>query len=609
MSEGTKTVEVAKATGPAVGVISQETGRSQRATRHKKINFIEMLRGDSVGGADDESADSSDKKHKQKNNFESMESKKKKKIEERKVKVVHYSIETDSSEETDSVESDYSSSYDTDSTSESDAVVVKKPPVKQRKISPAVTVQKTNARSKVKVLPAVKPIAKDSLKVKITTNRSRSLATSTPLAVPVAGKSKSCGFNPPNTSPILSAPSVNKQKPLVFGKKLTGKAAGNSVNNDQVSLARSESKSEQSVSDISAQIDKMDSDLINSGIFTKPSLDMAETDLKVSPTLPDEILETPKNTELADEELPSDRTLNSSEDNVCITGMETEAQNSECVSVQGPKSSITEDTELMGTDSVPGKQVLSRNSDSPITLIKRKESVHVSSDELPLRIIHRDASPQTEPRNRSQLGEVFVERYHNKKSVCVRCYTCRKLMTVDSFLRHLHDVVSGGLIALTSPRTVDITDSDLTDRERKSWESFLRKKELFDNNQIPSPELVAESLVYSMDSEDSNQSTSEAVSPGEGEKKPSRPRIIKTPVSPGKKGKNVRKNDSKAVLNKAKVTGVGNKPLSKPLPVDTAEGVRSSSRKRKVKQLYPFEEYSFAKFPRLMKNADVNHEN
>ncbi|KAH3705265.1 hypothetical protein DPMN_080333 [Dreissena polymorpha] len=48
--------------------------------------------------------------------------------------------------------------------------------------------------------------------------------------------------------------------------------------------------------------------------------------------------------------------------------------------------------------------------------------------------------------------------------------------------------------------------------------------------------------------------------------------------------------------------------VAKVLPPEPIDGVRSSSRKRKLKQLYPFEEYSFAKFPRLNKNLVDNSE-
>lgn len=594
-----KSVDVRKVTSPSVEVSTQGTSsRSQRATRHKKINFLEMLRGDSVGQGEEDASESSDKTLKPKTKPVPEIGKKRKKAEGRKVKVVQYKIETesDSSEETDSVESDYTSSYDTDTTSESEVSLIRKPVLKQRKLS-LFAVKKPNVKTKVKMIP----YSKQPLRVKISANRSRSVVTSTPVALQHVGKSKSNKLMSPNASPVLgdkkkhtpiSAGVHEGNVPLVFGKKTSASVKGHDTTN---SLLTGENESH-----------------VNSEIFQQKSstlaIDMTEKDLKVSPTLPDVILETPACQEKAPaNNTPENSTARSQNLNSSNECKDMISQEKECKT--NLHENLTAGNKISekpsGKDSDLSDQT-DVQSENPISVLKRKEVVRASGEETPLRIIHRDASPQTEPRNRSQLGEVFVDRYHNKKSVCVRCYTCRKLMTVDSFLRHLHDVVSGGLIAVTSAQTVDIEDTDLTDKERKYWETFQRKKELFDNNQIPSPELMSDSLVYSMDSEESIHSLSETGIPSELEKKTSGPRIIRTPVSPTKKGKIVRKSDPKLLTNKGKIVASASESVSKPVVTDSSEGVRSSSRRRKSKQLYPFEEYSFAKFPRLMKNTDNN---
>ena len=175
-------------------------------------------------------------------------------------------------------------------------------------------------------------------------------------------------------------------------------------------------------------------------------------------------------------------------------------------------------------------------------------------------------------------------------------------MTVDSFMRHLHD--NTGLMEINIPRCIDVGDQELTDKELKLWDTFQRKKELFDNNQLPSPGINQERLIYNIDGASSPVLPSlqePIVSTEEVIKKPAGPRIIKTPISPMRKEKVVRKTAPK-IVNK----------LKSPAPVnnfETPDNVRSSGRKRKLKQLYPFEEYSFAKFPRLNKNLtdDVEH--
>lgn len=576
-----------------------------------------MLRGDAMSHAgEEETVDENGKKQSHKAQQVSTDGKKKKTVKEKKVKIVKYTIETDSSEETESVESDYSSeSYESESTSGSEIQVLKKP-MKQHKISPTLVAK---VKSRMKTVP--KSYNKGSLKVKIGLKKSRPMATSTPVAVQVVNKSTGASKLAPSVyrSKLLSQKSRNElparsySPSLIIGKDVltvngsdsSKEDSGSSLNNKGVEIAKSENGNADSENDTAFNEQET---LVKQSIDKVSSIISDDIALKISPTLPENILDT--------SELPESK-------------KEVSAISMESVNIQTDSSSFENDVLVVSASNkdesglesdalkeseseVKSVKVDENRSLSPVvaetsvTVMKRKETVQVSRDETPIRVIHRDLSPQSHQRNRSQLGELFVDHYHNKKSSCVRCYTCRKMMSVDNFLRHLHDV-SGGLLSVNIPRTIDLSDPDLSVNEYKQWELFLRKKELFDNNQLPSPDIVGDNMMY-VDG-DSNHSFPETGS-SEDKYAQSGPRIITTPVSPLKKEKIVRTNKvagkTRFISNHSSQVPVNRKQT---VPIDVTEGVRTSSRKRKVKHLYGFEDYSFTKFPRLMKNAVKEEEN
>lgn len=596
-----------------------DSGRSQRATRHKKINFLELLRGDSSSHAGEE--DTPDEHGKKQNRkVHAKEAKRKKLVKEKKVKVVKYTIQTDSSEETESVESDYSSeSYETDSSCESDVQVMNNA-AKRRKISTSLVAK---VKSRIKVFP--KPYNKGSLKVKLGIKRPRPAASSTPVAIQVVNKST--GTKMPSSTIYRSKFSQKSRKeipprcyspPIVLGKNILA------VKNTDLHLNK------QNDLHNSIKLDSQKANTCENGTSTCEIVDLCDTSvdeikseqilkinvgilgndqLKVSPTLPENILET---SELTDPEIIESSKLKS----VNIQTDCNSFENIDAGNMENVDNDYSETKEYKSDKNINGPSVMENErsqspivTDSSVSVMKRKEIVQIGIDEISIRIIHKDCSSRTHQRTRSQLGELFVDRYYNKKSVCVRCYTCRKMMSVDNFVHHLHDV-SGGLLNVNVARTVDLADADLSESERKHWETFLRKKELFDNNQLPSPETVGDALLYSVDG-NTGHSFMETENSGETSEKHSGPRIITTPVSPLKKEKIVRKN---RISGQTKPRFISNQPASQivktqmALPVDGAEGVRTSSRKRKVKHLYGFEDYSFTKFPRLMKNAVIEEQ-
>ncbi|XP_052253254.1 uncharacterized protein LOC127859788 [Dreissena polymorpha] len=552
-----------------------EAGGSQRATRHKKINFLEMLRGDSTGNADDDLlTEQVEKKPRSKVSHDTSDVSRKGKLPTEKFKVVRYSVELDSSEETDSVVSDYSSCYDTDSTSETDGGPLAQPPsAKQRKLMPPVAYQKTS-NSNVKTYP-VKSFMKN-VKMKVRPNKSHPIATSTPVSVQVNrnGGFQQNGFANGREKNFLkvhyktSSASLLGVRRKTFPEsslKLTGRSNGR----------------ETVVYEAPTQ---------TFPLHKSVGVEMSADDLKVSPTLPDEILD-------------------SAEYSDSLTDEAVEQVGHAAQEFQSESSSVKENTGILKDENGNAAassltqcilnsvktQVSTDDSRPALSLMKRKENIQISQDEVPLRIIHRDASPITEPRTRTQLGEVFVDRYHNKRSICVRCYTCRKMLSVDSFLRHLHD--NTGMLVVTATRSLGISEGDLTETDRKT--------------------LGNEGLVYQLESETSHYGKTERLKQESPEKACWAQDHTNSRCHQPRKSKIVRSGRPKIVNTMANghqetIKTLGPKlsgaHVAKVLPPEPIDGVRSSSRKRKLKQLYPFEEYSFAKFPRLNKNLVDNSE-
>ncbi|KAL3863824.1 hypothetical protein ACJMK2_005554 [Sinanodonta woodiana] len=205
---------------------------------------------------------------------------------------------------------------------------------------------------------------------------------------------------------------------------------------------------------------------------------------------------------------------------------------------------------------------------------KRAGVLDIKDHENILFIRHKDSTSKN-GHSKSQLGEAYVDKYENKKSICIRCYTCQKLMSVENFLCHLHDLSNNGhLLAVTQPQILEPRDSELSENEKKLWDSFQRKKELYDNNQLPSPYGVKENET-----------------------------LYKVKPEPDKKALVFGNNIKKMPMKKPYI------PDILPASRDRTSGVRVSSRKRKEKQLYPFENYTFVrKLPRLSVDIDMEEE-
>jgi hypothetical protein len=152
-----------------------------------------------------------------------------------------------------------------------------------------------------------------------------------------------------------------------------------------------------------------------------------------------------------------------------------------------------------------------------------------------LAVVHKDTLSNTSQLNNIQPGNVFMDLYSNENSPCVKCCTCNKAFTVDAFMAHLHDNSGDGkLISIVTPQVLSLRDS--SESQRKMWQSFQLKRKQFNSN-IASLHQKCTPQIQTKD-----------------------------------------KDFDKLVRNVNRVSD---------------KSVRISSRKRKQKQLYPIENYSY----------------
>ena len=556
-----------------------------------------MLRGDPTPGTTDsenvaEETSQGKKPSQSKHEMGDISIKRPRKVQHGKnIKIVKYCVQPEVAVDSSETETDYSSTEETDSTSGSEVYVVKKN-CKSTRIVQNDTGFKL--KSKLKVAPIKRQQVKLPLKVKFGTKRSnKSSGTSVPLNRTVGTLAAPMLQNRRDK---LAAPNVESHSTKDFYPQ---RVCSPSVVNCLGSAQSDENRSLDSI----LKFDKNATDYEKVKVVPNYSEDLnvasfgdfgtrsymkefTEADLKVSQSLPSEILDT---SGMQDNETNSDVDDTESRNSDAITASLTESKSEtlvdDSISTQSEnRNHVTVEDSLKSevTETVDRSQ-------SQEETMKRSDPVSVSGRDVAIQIIHRDSSP--EGKGRAQLGELFMDKYSNKKSLCIRCYTCRKMMSVDIFLRHLHDV-SGGFMPVEGPRVIDIGESELDQQGLKLWESFQRKKELFDNNQVPSPDMFADSMFCKVDL-DSNLKFTEKSSTLENTVKPAGPLIITTPVSGPKTFHSARRMSATALSRS------GDQVIN-----ESVEGTRSSSRKRKKKQLYPCEEYSFSKMPRLQSGCE-----
>ncbi|OWF55101.1 mucin-17-like [Mizuhopecten yessoensis] len=184
-----------------------------------------------------------------------------------------------------------------------------------------------------------------------------------------------------------------------------------------------------------------------------------------------------------------------------------------------------------------------------------------------LAVIHKDMVPKNGHKHRLQAGNVFLDQYNRKDSTCVRCCTCKKLLSVDMFLIHLHEIGgSGKLLSVSQPQVISLRDSYPSETQKRLWENFQKRRRLHSNNSDRSKNSAVESV----------------------EKAPEE--ILSVPS---------KKVEQRKKVVSEKLAKVSLRHTSVPAiqaPVTLSNGnVRISARKRKQKQLYPIENYSFSR--------------
>lgn len=166
-------------------------------------------------------------------------------------------------------------------------------------------------------------------------------------------------------------------------------------------------------------------------------------------------------------------------------------------------------------------------------LMKKKKQREV------LTVVHKDLMSNGSHMNNIQPGIVFMDLYNNENAPCVRCCSCNKAFSVDAFLAHQHDSTEEGkLVSVINPQTLSLRDT--SDSQKKMWRNFQLKRKRF-NTKVP----LFQSRVPKSIQKESGQ----------------------------EKGPSI---------------------LVRPQNNNMSKSVRISSRKRKQKQLYPIENYSYS---------------
>ncbi|XP_033756628.1 mucin-17-like [Pecten maximus] len=187
-----------------------------------------------------------------------------------------------------------------------------------------------------------------------------------------------------------------------------------------------------------------------------------------------------------------------------------------------------------------------------------------------LAVIHKDMVPRNGHKHRMQAGNVFLDQYNRKDSTCIRCCTCKKLLSVDMFLIHLHEIGgSGKLLSVSQPQVISLRDSYPSETQKRLWENFQKRRRLHSNNSDRSKNNVVENV----------EKAPEEVLPVSSKRVEQRKKVVNERLT----------NPAKVPLRHASVPAIQ-------APVTLTNGnVRISARKRKQKQLYPIENYSFSR--------------
>lgn len=154
-----------------------------------------------------------------------------------------------------------------------------------------------------------------------------------------------------------------------------------------------------------------------------------------------------------------------------------------------------------------------------------------------LTVVHKDMSNNSHVNN-IQPGNVFMDLYNNENAPCVRCCTCNKAFSIDAFLIHQHDSTEEGkLVSVVNPQTLSLRDT--SDSQKKMWRNFQLKRKRFSTKVT----------------------------------------TFQTGIS----------KVTPKVIDQEKGPSILLRPQN-----NTGKTVRISSRKRKQKQLYPIENYSYS---------------
>ncbi|XP_046365129.2 uncharacterized protein LOC124141231 [Haliotis rufescens] len=218
------------------------------------------------------------------------------------------------------------------------------------------------------------------------------------------------------------------------------------------------------------------------------------------------------------------------------------------------------------------------------------------TDKKIIEIRHKDPKPTNSHPSVTQDGDIHLDLYQKKSSLCIKCCSCKKFFSLRNFLTHQHYPDDTEILTtVAQPQVLEPRSIKLSDRKKGLWQEFNKRRK-----QLEGPKPVNESkpIVLSKPLNIVNKSVittshsvpSHAPKPATVHKPPS----LADAVPPGYKPA----SELEAQLRKKIEVPQFKQPVTvtgPPRRAPGSSGVRVSSRKRKERQLFPIENYSFAK--------------
>ncbi|XP_041369107.1 uncharacterized protein LOC121383262 [Gigantopelta aegis] len=254
------------------------------------------------------------------------------------------------------------------------------------------------------------------------------------------------------------------------------------------------------------------------------------------------------------------------------------------------------------------KSMLKLRSDKILPVQKNN-----TNEKRVLGVRHKDANPSKNFPSVSQDGDIYLDLYKKKSSLSIRCCSCKKFFSLRNFMAHQHyPDDKNTLTTIAQPQLLEPRASKLSSKVRMLWMEFNKKKQQLDGpikntrksvlQQCP---LVLETLMRIKQEPAMKIDQVEEACDMELDTKEELPGVEEnTPVCQPEKADEHVSEDIKPdpVPEVKQPKKVSSKPANVPAKVKISKrytpstiGIRVSGRRKKERQLFPIENYSYSK--------------